>query len=252
MRRRVLALVLAGVCALAAGVAVVMYVGKADSRAVVGQEPIKVWVTTKAISRGTILGDAREKGMLEEDRVPARSVPVEAVKELGSDKLLATSDIAAGEILLNGRFSAEKAGPEVLSIPAGHLAVSAELTDPQRVGPFVKPGDDVAVFFAPKESGVSYILLPRVQVLGTGMISEAGSVKTDKSSKDQEVSTEVMTLSLTPAESVKLVAAAADEDTGHLYFGLLPPRTTVPDDTLGTVIPKQLQKLLPSLLQEKS
>lgn len=248
MNRRILALVLAGVCALAAGVAVVMYVGRADDRAVVGQEPVKVWVTTKAISRGTSLADARKDGAVVEDVAPARAVPAGAVRDLGGDGLIATSEIAAGEILLSGRFSAEKAGPETLSIPSGHLAVSAELTDPQRVASFVRPGDDVAVFFAPKGGGVAYVLLPRVLVLGTGMTSTDGTVKTDKRSEDKEVSTQVMTLSLTPDQSVKLVAAAADNEAGNLYFGLLAARTTVPDDTLGSALPKQFQSLLPQML----
>jgi len=242
------ALLLAGACALVAGVAVVLYVSRADDRAVVGQAPVSVWVATKDIPRGTSLGDA--KASLKQDHIPARSAPVQAVQDLGADSLIARSDIAAGEVLLAGRFAEDALGPEALSVPAGHLAVSAKLTDQARVGSFVTPGDDVAVFFAPDGGGVAYALLPRVQVLGTGMRSEEGVVKTDKSAKDKEVSTQVMTLSVTPAEATKLVAAAADDQAGELYFGLLPSSTTVPDDALGSALPKQFQSLLPKLLDK--
>jgi pilus assembly protein CpaB len=248
VNRRVLALALAGVCALVAGVAVVLYASGADARAVAGQEPAQAWVTTHDIARGTKLGEAVKQGWLRQETLPEKSVPAGAVHTLGSDDLLAASDIAAGEVLLDGRFSEQRLGPEVLSVPAGHLAVSAELTDAARVASFVRPGDDVAVFYAPKGGGLAYVLLPRVQVLGTGMSTESGAVSTDDSSKDAKVSTQVMTLALTPAESAKLVAAAADSDAGSLYFGLLPSSTDVPDDTLATALPKRFQALQDKLL----
>jgi len=245
VNRKIVALVLAGACALVAGVAVAMYAGRADARAVVGQEPVTVWVATKDIPRGTTLGDARD-GMLAQDKVPARAAPSQAIKALGTDDLLATADIAAGEILMSGRFSKEKLGPETLSIPSGHLAVSVQLSDQERVASFVRPGDDVSVFFAPKSGGVAYVLLTRVQVLGTGLTSEEGVVKAEK--KDKDVSTKVVTLSVTPAESARLVAAGPG--SGRLHLGLLPAKTTVPDDTLGSVLPAQFQSLLPKMLDK--
>lgn len=248
MNRRILALTLAGVCALVAGVAVVLYASGADSRALAGQQPATAWVTTHDIARGTKLGEAVKQGWIRQETLPERSVPAGAVHALGADALLAASDISAGEVLLDGRFSEQRLGPEVLSVPAGHLAVSAELTDAGRVASFVRPGDDVAVFFAPKGGGVAYVLLPRVQVLGTGMSTESGAVSTDDSSKDSKVSTQVMTLALTPTDSAKLVAAAADSEAGSLYFGLLPSGTDVPDDTLATALPKQFQGLQDKLM----
>ncbi len=248
MNRRLLALAAAGVCALVAGVAVVLYVSGSDARALAGQKPAAAWVTTHDIARGTKLGEAVQQGWLRKETLPERAVPSNAVRDLGEDELLAASDIAAGEVLLNGRFSQERVGPEVLSVPAGRLAVSAELTDAGRVASFVRPGDDVAVFFAPKGGGLAYALLTRVQVLGTGMSSESGAVATDDSSKDSKVSTQVMTLALTPTESAKLVAAAADPDAGALYFGLLPSTTDVPEDTLATALPPQFGKLQGKLL----
>ena len=248
MNRRVLALAAAGACALVAGVAVVLYVSGSDARALAGQRPATAWVTTHEIPRATKLGEAVKQGWLRKETLPERAVPSTAVQDLGADELLAASDISAGEVLLDGRFSQQRVGPEVLSVPAGHLAVSAELSDAGRVASFVRPGDDVAVFFAPKGGGLAYALLSRVQVLGTGMSSEAGAVATDDDSKDSKVSTQVMTLALTPTESAKLVAAAADPDAGELYFGLLPSTTDVPQDTLATALPPQFTKLQGKLL----
>ncbi|HYY11573.1 MAG TPA: RcpC/CpaB family pilus assembly protein [Kineosporiaceae bacterium] len=250
MNRRIVALAVAGVCALVAGVAVVLYASGADQRALAGQQPASAWVTTHDIPRATKLGEAVKQGWLRKETLPERAVPATAVQNLGADDLLATSDISAGEVLLDGRFSQQRIGPEVVSVPAGHLAVSAELTDAGRVASFVRPGDDVAVFYAPKGGGLAYVLLPRVQVLGTGMSTETGAVSTDDSSKDTKVSSQVMTLALTPKESAKLVAAAADTNAGSLYFGLLPSTTDVPADTLATALPQQFSGLQDKLLRK--
>src|SRR5437660_12393437 len=98
MNRRVVALIVAGVFAISAGFAVVLYLGRANQRAVAGQQATQVWVAVQAIPRGTTLASAKTKGMLRQDVVPTRAAPAQAVRDLGSADFVATSDIAAGEI----------------------------------------------------------------------------------------------------------------------------------------------------------
>ncbi len=47
MNRRVVALIVAGVLAVSAGFAMVLYLGRANQRAVAGQEATKVWVAMR-------------------------------------------------------------------------------------------------------------------------------------------------------------------------------------------------------------
>jgi Flp pilus assembly protein CpaB len=218
VKRRATALIVAAVLALMAGGAVVLYVRASNERSVRGQDAKLVWVSTSAIQRGTKMSAATK--MLKQEYVPARSAPGSAVVALGDGKLVAASDIAAGEILMNGRFVDEAAmGPQVLTVPAGKVAVSAKLNDFQRVGAFVKPGDFVAVYQA--FEGKATVLFSRAQILGAGALSEDADAKSDS-----QVPSAVMTLALSPSEASTLVAAA--NGSGQLQFALLPAGESVP------------------------
>ena len=218
VKRRAAALIVAAVLALLAGGAVVVYVRASNERSVRGQDAQLVWVATSAIPRGTKMSAARRT--LRQEYVPVRSAPGSAVVTLGDDKLVAASDIAAGEILMNGRFVDEAAiGPQVLTVPAGKVAVSAKLNDFQRVGAFVKPGDFVAVYQA--FEGKANVLFSRVQILGAGTLSEDADAESSA-----QVPSAVMTLALSPSEASTLVAAA--NGSSQLQFALLPAGESVP------------------------
>lgn len=218
VKHRAIALIVAAILALMAGGAVVLYVRASNERSVRGQDAKLVWVAISAIPRGTKMSAARK--LLQQEYVPARSAPESASVALGDDKRVAASDIAAGEILMDGRFVDEAAvGPQVLAVPAGKVAVSAKLNDFQRVGAFVKPGDFVAVYQA--FEGKANVLFSRVQVLGAGALSENADAQSASS-----VPSAVMTLALSPSEASALVAAA--NGSGQLQFGLLPAGESVP------------------------
>src|SRR5437667_5485491 len=158
-----------------------------------------VWIVTETIPRGTTLASARAK--LAQDIVPVKSYPTSALETLPDDpKLVASSDIAAGTIVLNGSFgSSDALGPKSLDVPTGHLAVSVDLSDAQRVASFVKPGDWVAVYFWNGQS--TQVLFPRVQVLGVGLTSEGGSAASQGdgiNNNPNKVPDATITLSVTP------------------------------------------------------
>jgi pilus assembly protein CpaB len=233
MRRRILVLVAALIFAAAGTAAVLAYVGRADARALAGQEPTEVVVTTAAIPRGTTVETARSAGLLETTMLPRRSVPSGAMLELSSaeEDLVAASDVGAGEVVLRGRFvekdEIDKAG--AVAVPDGKLAVSVELSDPGRVGAFVRPGSEVAVFHYREASASTRALLPRVLVVGVGASTEDSATQTDtettKSSKSEKaVTTAILTLAVDERQAEQLVHASY---TGELHFGLLDSATAV-------------------------
>jgi pilus assembly protein CpaB len=224
-RRRVTALIAAAVLALLAGAAVVLYVQGANERSVRGQDAKMVWMSVSAIPRGTKMSAAKK--MLKQEYVPVRSAPESAVVALGDGKLVAASDIAAGEILMKDRFVDEsKLGPQTLTVPGGHVAMSAKVLDYQRVGAFVKPGDFVAIFYASR--GHSRVLFSRVQVLGVGTTSEDGSESQDK------IPTAVLTVALTSQQGAQLAAVSNFTGKGKpdpaLHFALLPAGESAPSN----------------------
>lgn len=218
LNRKMMSLSIAGVIALGAGGATVLYLNGANERSVRGQEAVQVWVAKDAIPRGSTFQSV--KSSLAQEYVPVRSAPSSALKELPRASEVAASDVSAGEILMQGRFVDEKAvGPQMLQVPAGKVAASATLKDFQRVGAFVKPGDFVAVYYF--DGKRASVLFSRVQVLGVGALSEEGSA-----GKDDKIPTSVMTLALSANEASSMVSAA--NGGGDLQLALLPAGESVP------------------------
>lgn len=230
MKRRMFALILAAVCALVAGIAVVLYVNGSDERAIAGKQAKRVWVATVAIPRGTSLAKVMSSEKIVQEVVPVESAPATAATDLGTGELVASSDIAAGEIILKDRFVNEKTlGPKELDVPAGLVAAAVSLTESQRVASFVAPGDFVAVFFAPnaRSSTSASVLLSRVQVLGVGANSEQGGSLTGAKATPKTDS--VLTLAVSPVDAASLTAAVSSG--GSLQVVLLPAGEAVAPGT---------------------
>ena len=248
--KRILAAVAALVLAAVGALAVLAYAGAADARAVAGQEAVTVYVTTRTVPAGTTLGDAVAQDLLEKDVFPSRSVPAGALTriDVATEQLVAMSEIASGEIVLQRRFADQQAGDTALVVPEGQMAVTVELTDPGRVGSFLRPGSDVAIYDSyatrdPFEGDMSpvgtdlnngnetgargpvnatRVVVPRVEVLAVGDITLAGraaSAAPDGVLADNEkVPTALVTLAVSPADAARLIHAA---QTGQLYAALL-------------------------------
>jgi pilus assembly protein CpaB len=196
MTRRLLAAVAALLVALAGAAAVVAYARGADRRALAGQEGVRVYVAAKEVPAGTTAASAVRQGMLA-PRLVARAVAPDDVLTAVDDangQLIATSTIAAGELVLRTRFAARGTTRGGLIVPEGLLAVSVALDDPSRVGSFVTVGARVAVFDTfnertpnaaePVPAGdhlqddhdavrATRLLLPSVEVLAVGATTTA-------------------------------------------------------------------------------
>lgn len=260
MRRRFAALAVALVLAIVGTSAVAAYVNHADARAVAGVQSVHAYVAEQAITAGTSLKQAVDQGLAAATTLPRKTVPTGAVTRVTPNlaSRVATNDIAAGTLLLTAAFSSQRAVTGGLSIPTGKLAVSVALEDPQRVGGFVKPGSDIAIFdtyntvvgltdqgrFGPGNRGTvagdgladghntnrsTRLLLPRVSVIAVGATVAAPrnlhkSADADNGQQPQESQVVTVTVAVDQHDAEKLIQAV---QTGHLYLGLLTDESRV-------------------------
>src|SRR5438067_5699430 len=148
MKRRIGLVAVALVLALVGVTVVRSYVGKADARAVAALDPVQAYVAQGPIPSGTAFKDVVSLGLAKLETLPRKTVPtgalIQATQALSG--LVATGTIPAGSLLFQSSFGARKLQKDGIPLPKGEMAVTISLGDPQRVGGFVKPGSDIAIF----------------------------------------------------------------------------------------------------------
>lgn len=262
MGRRIIAVVAAVVLALIGAVLVLLYARGADDRALAGQQPQTVYVSEQVVPSGTTLKDAERGGLVKRTQVAAKAKPSGAISEVNSDNsaLVALSDLAPGQIVLAAAFGTEQIGHKAINVPAGKVAVSVSLEDPNRVGAFVTPGSLITLFdtydlkkLGTDEATQQYnelkikgtsVLLTKVPVIGIGATSLSARTTLDSKKGEQAtattpIQTYLVTLAVTPAQAVKLVHGIQHSEglqnnpAKHIYFALEGSDTTV-DPNLST------------------
>lgn len=240
MGRRSFAILAATLIALLGVVSVLLYANRADARAVAGQQPKAVYVTTALLPSGTTLKDAVRTGLLKQTTVAAKGLPVGALTAVTDDnsRLVAVSDIPPGEYVQESRFGTTPIGRKAIEVPGGMVAVSVQLSDPARVGTFVTPGTHLVIFDSYKIKALgdndkakqlntadvkgTSILLPDVLVIAMGQTAlNPGASPTangnDQNSQQQGAPSFLVTVAVSPQDAAKLVHGI---NTGQLYAGL--------------------------------
>jgi pilus assembly protein CpaB len=260
LTRRILTIVLAIALAVIGTGAVLVYAKGADQRAIAGQKAITVLVATQEIPAGTAAGAALANGMLVRQKLPASSVPADAVRTLTSDLkgLVASSSIAPGELLLRPVLVTAVASTSGIAIPKGMMAVTIALCVPEAVARYVNPGSEVAVFDTYIKSGsgsaqwtcgskpiaptgspsvATRLVLSRVKVLSVNEaapVQSAGQVSStafaqSSSTQAQANQNQVMvTLAVSQLDAEKLINLA---DAGLPYLALLSQSSVIGPDT---------------------
>ncbi|MET9270728.1 RcpC/CpaB family pilus assembly protein [Kribbella sp. NPDC003557] len=146
MKRRVVTIVLAVALAVVGSGAVLIYVNRADARAVAGQQAVTVLVAGKVIPSGTTAAEA--KASLHKETLPASSVSSDALAEItpALEELVTTADLKPGQVLLKSMLVSAAQATSGLTIPEGKVAVTITLCSAEAVAGNVKAGSDVAVF----------------------------------------------------------------------------------------------------------
>jgi pilus assembly protein CpaB len=242
MARRSLAVLFAVSLAVIGAVLVLVYARSADARALEGQRVVDVYVASKDIPAGTTAKNAVDRGWLRKESFAQTGIPDGALTDVAGPVALqvATTDIAAGEIVLSRRFGDQRLGKAAVTVPEGLVAVTVQLSDPARIGPFLTPGSKIAVYDSynardgrTAASGpdgdklsqdkqalhVTRVLLASVEVLGVGDTTVSGSLSSsgDQTGADK-VPTALVTVAVAPGDAQRLVHAT---QTGTLYAVLL-------------------------------
>ncbi len=253
MKRRLLTVTLAVLLALVGTAGVLVYVHGATKRALEGQRAVTVLVASQTIPAGTNAGSALQQKLLTSQELPASSVPVDAVRSLGTGlgSLVLSSALAPGQLLLRPMLvtAAAATAQGALAIPRGMVAVTVPLCLPAAVAGYVQAGSEVAVFdtFGGRNSSVqancgqtgsapqtaggagavrTRIVLRRALVLSvgaagaaasrsTGLLSSGGSNSTSSTS-----GTQLVTFAVSQADAERLILLS---ETGVAYLALLTP-----------------------------
>ncbi|NIK59095.1 Flp pilus assembly protein CpaB [Kribbella shirazensis] len=268
MKRRVATIVLAVVLAALGTGAVLVYVNRADARAVAGQQAVTVLVAGKAIPSGTTARDA--KAVLRKETMPASSVPSDAVAEItpAQEALVTSSDLSPGQLLRTSVLVTAAQATGGLAIPDGKVAVTITLCTPEAVAGNVREGSDVAVFGTlvagsndasaqpncsgqhklqiGKGIGNTRVVIPKVRVLSIGpaarddaeeSVKSTGIGQQNASSRNDPI---LVTFAVNQDDAERLILLT---QTGLPYLALHGPSAQIkPDDHLVPQFPPAPKK----------
>lgn len=231
MDRRRLLLVVAAVIAVLGVLLVFVYARGAETRAAKKFDTTQVITASQELKPGESFDEAQKAGKIQLTDVAQNQVLSGATTDSTSFQgKLALTTIYPGEQLIPAKFGGadQVQAAATLPIPAGKLAISIAIEDDARVGTFISPGSQVAVFLT--QDGVfSKVLLPRVTVLAFGQataVPDSGSTDTSASTADQNLKYLVtLAVSQKDAERVRFGATI-----GSLSVGLLNDQSKVAQD----------------------
>src|SRR6478752_3126165 len=171
--------------------------------------------------------DARAADKFEKTEVVRADMVDGALSSTASiDNQVALGTIYPGQQIMGQQFG--KPGSEdTLTIPDNLLAVSVELTDPERVAGFVNPGSQVAIFASAdpeiyKPDGTTQklapytrILLPEVPVIGVGDTTMTPRTTTSgygKATTTEKIPRTILTLAVTQDQAERVIYASRNGD----------------------------------------
>ncbi|QYJ04722.1 Flp pilus assembly protein CpaB [Nocardioides panacisoli] len=218
MDRRRLLLAVAAVVAALGVLLVFVYAQGAENRAADRYEAVEVLTAAKKINPGESIDAALESGKVELSFVAGNQVLEGASND--ADPLqgsVALTTIYPGEQLIPVKFGGvdEIEAAATLPIPEGKIAMSISVEDAARVGSFISPGAEVAVFLT-VDGNYSRLLLQRVTVIATGSTSVVPSEGRQENGGNE--TEQLITVAVKQREVEKL---RLSQTLGQLSVGLL-------------------------------
>ena len=257
MTRRIVVIVAAIVVAMLGAGLVISYAVTADMRARSNIEGVTVAISDKLIPVGTSGARIRSEKMFRLERFPKTSVPSDALNDVSAelDRLVVTSTVAPGQVLLSAMFGEQSKVNSGLNLPDGKMAVTVSTGVPEQVAGYVQQGAHVAIFVTYKLVDAqgretkfqrTRVLLPNAEVLTVGTYQPAtnsGGAAGAVTNANRTNNTLLVTLAVNQAEAERLIEAL---NTGKLYLGLLTDAIEVkPGPGVQNVDAKQADPLFP-------
>jgi pilus assembly protein CpaB len=247
MKRRVMIIALAVLLAAVGTSGVIAYVRGANSRAIEGMKAVSVLVAQKKVPSGTLAATALRRGLLASEKLPASSVPANALATIPASlsSLAFSAALQPGQVLLRPMLITPVHVTGGLAIPAGMLAVTANFCLPEAVAGDVQPGAEVAIFDTVDTTGggitagpactgphtqqgdggiKTRLVLSKVQVLSVGVYSGGtGSTSVTSAAGTSSVSssgqaTLMVTLALNQSQAERVIQIT---ETGLPYLALV-------------------------------
>lgn len=217
--------------ALVAGVLTLQYLGDTEKRVIKSYDNVNVLVSKDIVPKGTSLRSALDQGIIEQVQYPVKSRPDGSFEAVDStnEKLLALSEIGAGQVLFKANFGTKVLAEGDIAIPAGKLAITIQTSYETRVGSFIHPGSNIILFATTNPTGTTgsretRTLVRNVLVLAVG--TQSANSK-PSAAPDKQIDNYI-TVAVTQREAEKIVHAAK---TMTIYTGLLSENsTTFADD----------------------
>jgi pilus assembly protein CpaB len=225
--------------ALAGTALVFLYVKGADSRAGNKYDSVGVLQATQDISAGETYDSALATGKISLQQIPQTVVNANTGYETSTADLkgkIAAVPILAGQVVVAGQFGNNVVAPTTsLNIPKGMIAISVNLTDPDRVAGNIQNGSQVAIFVtgtltpagttgdsSNTDAAVqsTRLLLPKVTVLNVGSPVPISTTTTDETGTQttETLPRTLLTIAVSQKDAQKVIVASKALD---LTFGLL-------------------------------
>jgi pilus assembly protein CpaB len=243
MDRRRLLLILAVFVAVIGTALVFLYMKGADSRAQKKLDNVSVLKATQDITAGETYDAALAAGKMSLQPVPKNQLITGYQTSTTALKgKIASVPIFTGQQIITNQFGTSvQVSNSSLAIPAGMMAISVNLTDPDRVAGNIQNGSEVAIFVtgqlvaasnpasgaAASTIQTTRLLLPKVTVLNVGSPQPpTTSTKTDPNGTQttEQLPRTLLTIAVTQKEAQKVIVASKALD---LTFGLLTSNSKV-------------------------
>jgi pilus assembly protein CpaB len=276
MKRRLLIATLALLLAAVGTSGLLSYVKGANARAIAGMRAVSVLVAQKQIPSGTTAAAALRNGLIASEKLPASSVPANALSSVPAalSSLVLSPALQPGQVLLRPMLVAAVQTTSGLAIPPGLMALTLDFCLPEVVAGAVQAGSEVAVFDTVGTTGQlsavpgctgthgqvagsnrTRVVLSRVEVLSAGTAPPAGQTGTattttfgggsSSSSSQSGGSGTMVTLAVSQAQAERLIQLT---ETGMPYLALLSTssRTQADIGNLLDVRPRPSPRALPT------
>jgi len=254
MDRRRLLLILAVFVAVIGTALVFLYVKGADGRAKSSVANVSVLQAKQNIAAGETYDDAVKAGKIASASVPQNQLNAGYQTSLTAlNGKIAAVPIFAGQQIITSQFgNTVQSTSTNLPIPKGKVAISVNLTDPDRVAGNIQNGSQVAIFVSNLEptattggatgaqgSAWTRLLLPDVTVLNVGSPIPTTSTTTDSEGNQttEQLPRTLLTLAVTQKEAQKVILSSKALD---LTFALLTANSDVKPAPETTDVPASL------------